>query len=148
VLKHFSVGTIQSWVVPPAKFIPFAEKSGLIISIGEWVLKTACAQARQWQTDGLPVVPVSVNVSSVQFSQRNFVDLVRTVLCETGLDPKYLELELTESLLISNADVMLAVLQELKRMGVKLSIDDFGTGYSSLSYLRPLLSGENCMMLA
>jgi len=123
-------------LIPPDKFIPFAENSGLIISIGEWVLKTACAQARQWQSDGLPVVPVAVNVSSVQFAQRNFVDLVRTALCETGLDPQYLELELTESLLISNADVMLAVLKDLKEMGVKLAIDDFGTGYSSLSYLR------------
>ncbi len=123
-------------LVPPDKFIPFAEHSGLIISIGEWVLKTACAQAREWQNEGLPAVPVAVNVSSVQFRQRTFVDLIRTVLRETGLEPQYLELELTESLLISNADVMLSILQELKEMGVKLSIDDFGTGYSSLSYLR------------
>jgi len=123
-------------LVPPDKFIRIAENSGLIMPIGEWVLRTACSQARQWQDEGLLAVPAAVNVSSVQFRQEGFCDLIRRVLDETGLAPQYLELELTESLLLSSADVTLSVLQELKTMGVTLSIDDFGTGYSSLSYLK------------
>ncbi len=125
-------------IVPPDKFIPIAENSGLIIPLGEWVLKTACAQVRQWQEAGLPPLPVAVNVSAVQFRQKGFPALIRQVLQETGLPAQYLELELTESLLLSSADVTLSVLRELKEMGVKLSIDDFGTGYSSLSYLKHL----------
>jgi len=125
-------------LVPPDKFIPIAENSGLIIPIGEWVLRTACAQVRQWQDQGLPALPVAVNVSAVQFRQKNFPELIGRVLHETGLPPQYLELELTESMLLSHADVTLSVLQKLKEMGLKLSIDDFGTGYSSLSYLRHL----------
>ena len=123
-------------LVPPNKFIPIAENSGLILSIGEWVLKTACAQALQWQDEGLPALPVAVNVSAVQFRHNRFLQVVRQVLDQTGLPPQYLELELTEGMLLSNADLTLSVLQELSEMGVKLSIDDFGTGYSSLSYLR------------
>jgi diguanylate cyclase (GGDEF)-like protein/PAS domain S-box-containing protein len=123
-------------LVPPDKFIRVAENCGLIVPLGEWVLRTACSQARSWQDEGLPPVPVAVNVSAAQFRQEGFPDIVRKVLLETGLAPEYLELELTESLLLSNADVMLSVFKELKSMGVKLSIDDFGTGYSSLSYLR------------
>ena len=123
-------------LVPPNKFIPIAENSGLIIPIGEWVLRTACAQARQWQDEGLPALPVAVNVSAIQFRQESFLQVIGKVLHETGLPPQYLELELTEGLLLSNADVMLSVLQKLRESGVKLSIDDFGTGYSSLSYLR------------
>jgi len=106
--------------------------------IGEWVLKTACAQARRWQDEGLPPLPVAVNVSAVQFRQESFPALIRRVLHETGLPAQYLELELTEGLLLSSADVTLSVLQELNEMGVNLSIDDFGTGYSSLSYLKHL----------
>jgi diguanylate cyclase (GGDEF)-like protein/PAS domain S-box-containing protein len=123
-------------LVPPDKFIRIAENSGLIMPIGEWVLRTACSQARKWQDEGLPSVSVAVNVSAVQFRQEGFCELIRRVLRETGLAPQYLELELTESLLLSNADVMFSVLQELRAMGLKLAIDDFGTGYSSLSYLR------------
>ena len=123
-------------LVPPNTFIPIAENSGLIIPIGEWVLRTACAQARQWQDEGLPALPVAVNVSAVQFRQESFLQVIEKVLHETGLPPQYLELELTESLLLSNSDVMLSVLGKLNERGVKLSIDDFGTGYSSLSYLR------------
>ncbi|MGA9206227.1 MAG: EAL domain-containing protein, partial [Terriglobales bacterium] len=100
------------------------------------VLRTACAQARQWQDEGLPALPVAVNVSAIQFRQESFLQVIGKVLHETGLPPQYLELELTEGLLLSNADVMLSVLQKLRESGVKLSIDDFGTGYSSLSYLR------------
>lgn len=108
----------------------------MILPIGEWVLRSACAQARRWQEAGLSAVPVAVNVSAVQFRQESFRELIRRVLAETGLAPEYLELELTESVLLSNADVTMSVLQELKEMGLKLSIDDFGTGYSSFSYLR------------
>ncbi|MFZ3367506.1 MAG: EAL domain-containing protein, partial [Candidatus Sulfotelmatobacter sp.] len=123
-------------LVPPDKFIRIAENSGLIVPIGEWVVRTACCQARKWQDEGLPPVSVAVNVSAVQFRQEGFCELIRRVLHETGLAPQYLELELTESLLLANADLMLSVVQELKAMGVTLAIDDFGTGYSSFSYLR------------
>jgi diguanylate cyclase (GGDEF)-like protein/PAS domain S-box-containing protein len=123
-------------LVPPDKFIRVAENSGLIMPIGEWVLRTACFQSRKWQDEGLPAVSVAVNVSAVQFRQEGFCDLVRRVLRETDLAPKYLELEITESLLLSNADVMFSVFRELKGMGLRLAIDDFGTGYSSLSYLK------------
>ena len=123
-------------LVPPDKFISVAEASGLILPIGEWVLRTACSQARKWQDDGLLAIPVAVNVSAVQFRQTGFCELIKRVLAETGLPPRFLELELTESLLLSNADMMFSVLQELREMGLKLAIDDFGTGYSSLSYLK------------
>jgi diguanylate cyclase (GGDEF)-like protein/PAS domain S-box-containing protein len=123
-------------LVSPDKFIRIAENSGLIIPIGEWVLKTACSQARQWQDEGLLAVPVAVNVSAVQFRQEGFRELIGKVLEETNLASRYLELELTESLLLSNAHVTFSVLQELRAMGLKLAIDDFGTGYSSLSYLK------------
>jgi len=123
-------------LVPPDKFIQIAENSGLIMPIGEWVLRTACCQARKWQDEGLLAVPVAVNVSAVQFRQASFCELIGRVLWETGLAPQYLELELTESLLLSNADTMSSVLQDLRAMGLKLAIDDFGTGYSSLSYLK------------
>ena len=129
-------------LVPPDKFIRIAENSGLIMPIGEWVLRTACSQARKWQDEGLPAVSVAVNVSAVQFRQAEFCELIRRVLHETGLAPQYLELELTESLLLSNADVMFSVLQELRAMGLKLAIDDFGTGYSSLSYLKQFPVGR------
>jgi EAL domain-containing protein (putative c-di-GMP-specific phosphodiesterase class I) len=123
-------------LVPPDKFIRIAENSGLIAPIGEWVLRTACIQARKWQDEGLPAVTIAVNVSAVQFRQEGFCDLIRRVLHETGLAPQYLELELTESLLLSSADRTLSLLRKLKAAGVMLSIDDFGTGYSSFGYLR------------
>jgi diguanylate cyclase (GGDEF)-like protein/PAS domain S-box-containing protein len=123
-------------MVPPDRFIRIAENSGLIVPIGEWVLRAACSQARKWQLEGLPAIKVAVNVSAVQFRQAGFCDLIRRVLRDTGLAPQYLELELTESLLLANAELMLSVVQELKKMGLSLAIDDFGTGYSSLSYLR------------
>ena len=123
-------------LIPPAKFIGVAERCGLIVPIGEWVLRSACAQAKAWQDAGLIAVPVAVNVSAVQFRQQGFPEVIRSILRETGFDPKYLELELTESLLLTNADVVFSILKELREMGLKLAIDDFGTGYSSLSYLR------------
>jgi EAL domain-containing protein (putative c-di-GMP-specific phosphodiesterase class I) len=123
-------------LVPPDKFIRIAENSGLILPIGEWVLRTVCSQARKWQEEGLPAVTVAVNVSAVQFRQEGFCDLIKRVLHETGLAARCLELELTESVLLDNPDVILSVVRDLKAMGLKLAIDDFGTGYSSLSYLR------------
>jgi diguanylate cyclase (GGDEF)-like protein/PAS domain S-box-containing protein len=123
-------------IVPPDRFIRIAENSGLIVPIGEWVLKTACSQVRKWQDEGLPAVSIAINVSAVQFRQQGFCELIGRVLRETGLAPHYLELELTESLLLGDADVTLSVLQELKAMGLTLAIDDFGTGYSSFSYLK------------
>ena len=126
----------QLGLIPPNRFIPVAEATGLIIPIGEWVLRTACAQARAWQEQGLPELPVAVNVSAVQFRQDGFRDTVKAALRDSRLDAEYLELELTESVLLSNAEVTPIILRELKAMGVKLAIDDFGIGYSSLSYLR------------
>ena len=123
-------------LVSPDKFVPIAENSGLILPIGEWVLKTACGQLRQWQNEGLPPLSIAVNVSAVQFRQNSFLGAVKRVLEETGLPARYLELELTERILLSNAEITLSLLQELSAMGLKLSIDDFGTGYSSLGYLR------------
>jgi EAL domain-containing protein (putative c-di-GMP-specific phosphodiesterase class I) len=123
-------------LLPPDKFIRIAENCGLIVPIGEWVLRTACAQARKWQDEGLPAVSVAINVSAIQFRQEDFCELIRRVLQETGLAPQYLELELTESLLLVNADVTLSVLQELKAMGLTLAIDDFGTGYSNFGCLK------------
>ena len=123
-------------LVPPDRFIQIAENCGLIVPIGAWVLRTACLQAHEWQQEGLPAVTIAVNVSAVQFRQDGFRDLINDVLRDTGMTPQTLELELTESLLLTNADVVFSVLQELNEMGVKLAIDDFGTGYSSLSYLK------------
>lgn len=122
--------------VSPFEFIPIAEENGLIIPIGEWVLRTACAQAKSWQRQGLPVERMSVNISVPQFIQPTFVDLVKYILTKTGLEPKYLELEITESLLAKDVDLAINSLRELKTVGVQLAIDDFGTGYSSLSYLK------------
>jgi predicted signal transduction protein with EAL and GGDEF domain len=123
-------------LVPPDKFIRIAENCGLIVPIGEWVLRTACSQVRKWQDEGRPAVSIAINVSAVQFRQEDFCELTRRVLHETGLAPQYLELELTEGLLLANADVTFSVLQELKAMGLTLAIDDFGTGYSNFTYLR------------
>jgi diguanylate cyclase (GGDEF)-like protein len=123
-------------LVPPSQFVPIAEDCGLIIQIGRWVLREACRQARAWQRAGLPLVPITVNVSAVEFRDKGFVESVRTTLAETGLEARYLGLELTEGVLMEDAESTAAVLQELKVMGVHLAVDDFGTGYSSLSYLR------------
>jgi len=123
-------------LVSPAQFIPLAEETGLIVPIGEWVLATACRQNREWQNGGLPAVSVSVNLSSVQFRKPDLYDTVVRVLGESGLDPMWLELELTESLLMQNADSVVDTLKRFRSAGIQLSIDDFGTGYSSLSYLK------------
>jgi diguanylate cyclase (GGDEF)-like protein/PAS domain S-box-containing protein len=123
-------------LVPPSQFVPIAEDCGLILQIGRWVLREACRQARSWQDAGLPPLPIAVNVSAVEFRDKGFVQGVRTILAETGLEARYLELELTEGVLMDDAESTASVLQELKMMGIHLAVDDFGTGYSSLSYLR------------
>jgi diguanylate cyclase (GGDEF)-like protein len=123
-------------LVPPSQFIPIAEDCGLILPIGRWVLREACRQAREWQRAGLPFERISVNVSASEFRHKNFVEGVRTILSETGLEPRYLDLEITEGVLMKDAESAASVLRELKTIGVHLAVDDFGTGYSSLSYLR------------
>jgi EAL domain-containing protein (putative c-di-GMP-specific phosphodiesterase class I) len=122
--------------VSPAKFIPVAEETGLILAIGKWVLRTACAQCVQWQRLGLAPVPVAVNLSPRQLSDPELVGAVSAVLAETGLAPDLLELEVTESSVMHHVDRALEVLGALKAMGVRLAIDDFGTGYSSLAQLK------------
>jgi diguanylate cyclase (GGDEF)-like protein/PAS domain S-box-containing protein len=122
--------------VPPNKFIPMAEDSGLIIPIGEWVLRSACTQLKAWQDTGVPVARIAVNISVRQFLYPGFLQLVEEVLRETGLAPESLELEITESLLMQDAEGAILLLRDLKALGVQLAIDDFGTGYSSLSYLK------------
>jgi EAL domain-containing protein (putative c-di-GMP-specific phosphodiesterase class I) len=121
--------------VSPGEFIPVAEESGFIIAIGDWVLRRAVAQAAVWLAAGTPMT-VSVNVSALQFQQPGFVDGVATALRDSGLPPPWLELELTESILIQDAQDAMLRLQALAQLGVKLAIDDFGTGYSSLAYLK------------
>ena len=123
-------------LVPPFNFISLAEKCGLIIPIGEWVLKTACAQNIAWQKEGLPPILTAVNISAQQFKQKNFKESIMQILGDTGLAPHLLELEITESAFMENAESMLESLHSLKEIGLHLSIDDFGTGYSSLSYLK------------
>jgi diguanylate cyclase len=117
-------------------FVPIAEDCGLILPIGRWVLREACRQARAWQDEGLPPMHIAVNVSPVEFRDSGFVECVRTTLLETGLEARYLELELTEGVLMEDAKSTASVLEQLKTMGIHLAVDDFGTGYSSLSYLR------------
>ncbi len=126
----------QRGLVTPADFIPLAEETGLIIPLGEFVLREACRQARRWQQEGLADIRVSVNLSVKQLRQGNFVSLVRQVLEETGLPPAMLELELTESQLLDDIDNAISISEQLRALGVKLAIDDFGTGFSSLSYLK------------
>ena len=122
-------------LVSPAEFIPLAEETGLIVAIGEWVIRTACKQNKAWQAAGLPSLRISVNLSARQFKEKNLVERVAQALKETGLEARYLELELTESLL-QTPETTITPLKELHALGIHLSIDDFGTGYSSLSYLK------------
>ncbi|MCY0108351.1 EAL domain-containing protein [Pseudomonas monsensis] len=125
----------HGWVYP-ADFIPVAEDSGLIVPLSKWVLAEACRQTRAWQVAGLPPIRVSVNTSPIDFRQRDFVEGVEQVLAQTGLGPEWLELEITEGVLMQNVDATMTALARLKALGTRLAIDDFGTGYSSLSYLR------------
>jgi diguanylate cyclase (GGDEF)-like protein len=125
-------------VVPPARFIPLAEETGLIVALGEWVLAEACRQWRAWLDAGLEAGSVAVNLSARQFRQEGLARVVKRVLGDTGLEPKRLEMELTESMVMDDPREAVATLRALKRLGVRLSVDDFGTGYSSLSYLKDL----------
>ncbi|MCT7972700.1 EAL domain-containing response regulator [Laspinema olomoucense] len=140
----------QQGMIPPVKFIPLAEQTGLISAIGEWVLQTACNQTKSWQAEGLPPVRVAVNLSFRQFNQVDLSERLVRILDNSGLDPRYLELELTESILVQNVELTICKLKELKSMGVKISLDDFGTGYSSLSYLQQfpfdLLKIDRCFV--
>ena len=126
----------QAGMISPASFIPVAEETGLIAPIGEWVLRTACAQARAWQDAGHPPVTMAVNLSPVQFRQPDLEQRIEAAISAAGLDPSWLELEITESAIMERGQESLQVLHRLKALGVRLSIDDFGTGYSSLSYLK------------
>jgi EAL domain-containing protein (putative c-di-GMP-specific phosphodiesterase class I) len=128
---HPELGTVA-----PGRFIAVAEESGLIVPMGDWVLREACRQAAQWWRAGLPPITVSVNLSAVQFRRGKVEESVRQALSASGLAASLLELELTESTLIQNVEDVLASVRQLKQLGIKLAIDDFGTGYSSLSYLK------------
>ncbi|NHM32403.1 EAL domain-containing protein [Neobacillus terrae] len=123
-------------LVPPNDFIPIAEESGQIIAIGTWVLETACRQNKSWQDAGIPSFKIAVNMSTKQLQQYNFIDTVVQILEDTKLDPRWLELEVTESILLDDVELIKDSLTKLKEIGVSISIDDFGTGYTSLSYLR------------
>src|SRR6202041_3483174 len=123
-------------IVSPAEFIPLAEECGLIGEIGGWVIREACRQTRAWQIDGIPSLRVAVNLSASQFRDSGLVDLIRSALGDAGLAPRYLEVELTESAVMSDPEKSIDILEQLSAMGVLVSVDDFGTGYSSMSYLR------------
>ena len=122
--------------IPPAEFIPIAEQSGLIVPIGEWVLKTACQMTADWHAEGMPPFRIAVNISGVQFHRGDIVNVVKKTLEETKLPPKFLELEVTESVFMDDVHFTIGILEELHALGCELAVDDFGTGYSSLSYLR------------
>lgn len=123
-------------MVSPASFIPLAEETGLIIPIDEWVLKTACSQNKRWQAAGFPPIKISTNLSAKHFARKNLMESIAKIVHDTGMDPHYLDLEITESVLVKNVGELIIIFQELKGIGVSLLIDDFGTGYSSLSYLK------------
>lgn len=129
---------IELGQVQPSEFIPVAEESGLIISIGEWVLKTACQQTVEWLNNGLSLPRMAVNVSVKQLAHPGFINIVQKILAETGLDPQRLEIEITENLLANNLPVMLGILKTLKKLRVRIAVDDFGNGYSSLNRLKEL----------
>jgi EAL domain-containing protein (putative c-di-GMP-specific phosphodiesterase class I) len=120
----------------PERFIPLAEESGLIVPLGEWVLRETCRQLRVWQDEGLPSIRVAVNISALQFRRLDLVDTVRRALADAGIGAHSLEIELTETAVMSDPEESVEILQRLSRMGIIVSVDDFGTGYSSMSYLR------------
>jgi len=131
--KHVALGSI-----PPSKFIPLAEETGLIIAIGAWVLRHTCLQAIAWKSMGLPPIQIGVNLSIMQLQQKDFLPSLQQILDETNFDPHYLELEITEGIMMDNVEEKIVLLNQFRQMGIQLSIDDFGTGYSALSYLKNL----------
>jgi diguanylate cyclase (GGDEF)-like protein len=126
----------ENGLVPPDEFIPMAEETGMIVKIGEWVLREVCQQLNKWELQGFQLVPIAVNVSARQFSQSDLVEVVSFIVDESGIDPKLLEIEVTETLVMQNPDQTIDILQTLTEKGINSSIDDFGTGYSSLAYLK------------
>ncbi len=141
-LKTVALEALVRWqhprlgLVPPGEFISLAEETGLIVPLGQWVLEQACLQARRWQDEGFEPVRMAVNVSPMQFRDPQFLDNVQHALARSGLDPSWLELELTESMLMQDVDDVVATMRRLKELGISISVDDFGTGYSALAYLR------------
>jgi diguanylate cyclase (GGDEF)-like protein/PAS domain S-box-containing protein len=140
--KVIGVEALIRWIhptrqlVPPGDFIPILEETGLIIPIGEWILAEACRQHRQWIEEGLPPIPISVNISAVQFHDKSFLSMLSNVIEDSGIEPGYLDLEVTESVVMRQPELVIKQLESIKSMGICLSLDDFGTGFSSLSYLR------------
>jgi len=126
----------EKGLIYPSQFVHLLEHTGLIIPVGEWVIRTACQQGKAWQDAGLSAIPIAVNISARQFKQKNLVNMISQILIDTKLEPRFLQLELTESVLVDNIGVTVATLRALHTIGAKLAIDDFGTGYSSLSYLK------------
>jgi len=123
-------------LVPPNQFLPIAEDCGLMVPIGRWVTREACTQVRAWMDAGFPAIPVAVNISATEFRNDGYIADLRAILTDVRLEPRYLEIELTETVLMQHSEATASMLQALKAMGVRLALDDFGTGYSSLSYLR------------
>ena len=132
------MGTSRKGLIYPNNFIPIAEENGLIVPLGDFILYSACKQLKEWQNNGFTGYGISINISPIQLQHRNFIDKVRDILDETGIDPCYLEFEITENSLIRYIDQTNDILAELRNMGIRISLDDFGTGYSSLSYLKDL----------
>lgn len=126
----------QKGFIEPSEFIPIAEKTGFIISLGEWIIRTACKQNKLWQKKGYSPIYISINISAIQLTQTNFVEMIRKVLYDTKLNPKYLIFEITETTLMKSMKEDINIIKELKEIGIKIAIDDFGTGYSSLNYFR------------
>src|SRR5512136_2882590 len=125
-------------VVMPTQFIPLAEETGLIAPLGEWVLRTACAQNKAWQDAGYPAMRIAVNISPKQFKLGNLAELVEKTLYDTRLAADFLELEITENIMLRNEDIVTKALNRVSELGVHISVDDFGTGYSTFSYIRQI----------
>lgn len=136
LIRWFHGGFEQKKMIPPNYFIPIAEETGLILDIGKWIIRTACAQIKSWLVEGFPLRQVAVNISARQFSDPNFMQIVEDALRDARLHPRHLELEITESMLIGDTKRIELQLHRLKKMGIGIALDDFGTGYSSLSYLK------------
>ena len=126
----------EKGLIPPDQFIPFAEETGLIIPLGEWILNTACQQLRLWSENMEQPLNLAINLSALQFQQKDFVRTMKKIIDTHGIDPKNLELEITESMVMADVDKAIVIMKQLRDLGLKLAIDDFGTGYSSLSYLK------------